>query len=367
MNEKRKNLVTLCLLGAFLFGFGVWSLVRPADEFSLSERRPLEQLPALSAQDVLSGAYMQKLELYATDQFPLREQWRTLKAVFSYYALGQTDNNGVYLSGGSAAQLDYPLNDDSVSYAAGRFQTLYDKYFAGTEAKLYLSVVPDKNYFLAAEAGAPTMDYAALVDSLRAQTGAYTYVDLFDLLSAGDYYATDSHWRQECLTAVAERLGEAMGADVAAEYEEKTLDAPYYGVYYGYAALPMPADTIRYLTNPTLDACTVYHYETDKTTSGVYDFEKAAGKDPYELFLSGSESLLRVENPNAATTRELIVFRDSFGSSLAPLLVEGYAAVTLVDIRYLSSELLGRYLDVTDQDVLLLYSTSVLNNSEALK
>lgn len=366
MTEKRKNIVTLCLLGAFLFGFGVWSLVRTADEFSLSERRPLQQAPQLSMDSVLSGEFMKQAELYSTDQFPLREQWRTLKAVFSYYVLGQTDNNGVYLVDGSATQLDYPFHESSVDYSAGRFQALYDKYFAGTDAKLYLSVVPDKNYFLADSVGAPVMDYDALIDRLRAQTEEYTYVDIFDLLSADDYYTTDSHWRQECLIDVAQRLSEAMGADSAAQYTENTLDIPYYGVYYGYAALPMPADTIRYLTSPTLNACTVYHYETDKT-SGVYDLEKAAGKDPYELFLSGSESLLRVENPSAKTDRELIVFRDSFGSSLTPLLVEGYAAVTLVDIRYLSPELLGRYLTITDQDVLLLYSTSVLNNSEALK
>ena len=39
-------------------------------------------------------------------------------------------------------------------------------------------------------------------------------------------------------------------------------------------------------------------------------------------------SLLTVDNPNARTDRELVIFRDSFGSSLAPLLLEGYSRVT---------------------------------------
>ena len=78
-------------------------------------------------------------------------------------------------------------------------------------------------------------------------------------------------------------------------------------------------------------------------------------------------SLLTVECPNARTDRELVVFRDSFASSLAPLLLEGYSRVTLVDIRYLSPTQLGRYLTFTDQDVLFLYSTGVLNNSSTLK
>ena len=61
------------------------------------------------------------------------------------------------------------------------------------------------------------------------------------------------------------------------------------------------------------------------------------------------------------------MFRDSFGSSITPLLIEGYSSITLVDIRYLASNRLGKYVDFTDCDVLFLYSTGVLNNSSTLK
>ena len=106
------------------------------------------------------------------------------------------------------------------------------------------------------------------------------------------------------------------------------LDRPYYGVYYGYAALPMQPDELRYLTSETLEDCTVYNYETGKP-GAVYDMEKGAGNDPYELFLSGSISLLSIENPNAETDRELIVFRDkdhAGGYPLSSLLPDGQAA-----------------------------------------
>ena len=61
------------------------------------------------------------------------------------------------------------------------------------------------------------------------------------------------------------------------------------------------------------------------------------------------------------------MFRDSFGSSLVPLLLEDYAKVTLVDIRYVSSAKLDSFLDFHGQDVRFLYSTLVLNNSASLK
>ena len=83
--------------------------------------------------------------------------------------------------------------------------------------------------------------------------------------------------------------------------------------------------------------------------------------------MSGSRSLLTVENPQATTDRELILFRDSFGSAIAPLLVQGYAKITLVDIRYIQIDVLDRFLTFEGQDVLFLYSTLVLNNSSTIK
>ncbi len=79
--------------------------------------------------------FMSGYEDYATDQFPLREQFRTLKALMGLYVFGQKDNNGVYLADGSAAKLEYPLNEGSVAHAADRFRYLYETLMAGTDAR----------------------------------------------------------------------------------------------------------------------------------------------------------------------------------------------------------------------------------------
>ena len=96
MFEKWKNILTVGLLSAFVLCFGIWAAVKPADALSASERRPLAQMPELSANSYLSGKFMSGYEDYATDQFPLREQFRTLKALMGLYVFGQKDNNGVY-------------------------------------------------------------------------------------------------------------------------------------------------------------------------------------------------------------------------------------------------------------------------------
>ena len=366
MLEKQKNIALVVMTTAFLCGFMLWSILKPADAESVSERRPLAAFPALSAASVSSGEFMSGFESYALDQFPLRDRFRGLKAYTVFYVFGQRDNNRIYLEDGYASKLEYPMNEDSIEYAAERFRFVYERYLADGNGKVYLSVIPDKNYFMERRSGRPSIEYDAFTAKVREHTDFAEYIDVAGLLELSDYYRTDTHWRQEKITDVARRLAGGMGVSLSGEYTVREADAPFYGVYYGQAALPLPADTLYYLENAYLNEYRVYDYETGAYIP-VYDLEKTEGKDPYEMFLSGPKPLLTIENPNADTNRELIVFRDSYGSSVAPLLAEGYVAVTLVDIRYLSPELLDRFVTFADQDVLFLYSVSVLNNSVTIK
>ena len=84
-------------------------------------------------------------------------------------------------------------------------------------------------------------------------------------------------------------------------------------------ALPLKPDRIQYVTGDSISGAVVYNAETD-LTGGIYDFEKLQSKDPYEFFLSGASAVQTIENPLADDERELVVFRDSFGSSLIPCL-----------------------------------------------
>ena len=363
---KKSRIVGLAAVAAVWLALSAAAWVSPAKDISEAERRKLAQFPALTAQSVGSGRFMTDFERYTLDQFPLRDAFRRLKAVVHYDLLGQRDNNGIYLTGGSAAELEYPLNEVSVSNALKKFNALYETYLNGS--RVVVSVVPDKGYYLAEKNGYPAMDYEALFAAVEDGMDWAEYVDLTDLLSAEDYYRTDTHWRQEQLLDVSQRLCHALDAQsfLPEELTRTTVERPFYGVYCGQAALPMKPDTMYTMENSLISACTVYNHETKETTS-VYNMDKLESRDLYDVYLSGATPLLTIDNPNAETDRELIVFRDSFGSSLTPLLLKSYKTVTLVDIRYLASDYLGQFVDFHGQDVLFLYSTLVLNNSGTLK
>lgn len=354
--KRKASIATAAVFLAVLFGFSLLHLALPDREVSRSERRRLAQLPPLSS------GFSDKLEEYMLDQFPLREQLRTVNSLVRLYGLGQADIHGIYLQGGGAFRMDGPLQEKQVRHAAAVFSAVQETYFPSLPA--HYVIVPDKN--AKAETSRPRLDTETMRGIVREALPGMTEIDIWDLLSADDYYKTDPHWRQERLLPVAAAICEALGADAPGTFTEKTL-SPFYGAYYGQAALPMAPDTLTYLESADTKAAKVTGPELDGAQP-VYRPELLDGTDGYDVFLSGAQAVLTVTSPNVHNGRHLVLFRDSFGSSLAPLLLGSFERITLVDLRYISAARLTDYADLSDAtDVLYLCSTAVWNNGGTLR
>lgn len=364
MDNKCKGMMYSLVVGIVVLGLTLFAWLKPADDFSVTERRELEQFPDLNWESISSGKFMTEFEEYTLDQFPFRDGFRSIKAFTHFNVFGQADNNDVYMADGYVSKLDYPLSENAMDKAVKKFTSIYETYIKGTGAKVYSAWIPDKNYFIAEENGYLAYDYDEMYSYLNDRLDFMTYIEIRNLLSLEDYYRTDTHWKQESILDVAQHLGNSMGVDLESEYELHRLETPFYGVYYGQLALPVVPDQICYFDSEIFEDCTIINHESGKEMV-MYDMEMAAGRDPYEMYLSGSISVITIENPNATTDKELVIFRDSFGSSIAPLFVESYSKITLLDARYLNEVMIGKFVEFTDQDVLFLYSTGVLNNVTA--
>ena len=360
-----KNKIVTIVFAVVLFMVSLTAFFKPVDSYSESERRPLEKLPDVSAESILSGSFMAGFEKYATDQFPGRDFLRGCKAAFATNVLQKKDNNALFVKDGHISKIDSNINEPMLDYAASLFERLTKKH---AEGKVYFSIVPDKNCYLTKESIYPSMDYEAFVSAMKQKTPFMEYVDITHLLELDDYYTTDTHWKQENITHVAAFLANKMGTDLTKDYTQKEIERAFYGVYHGQLALPFKADKMVYLTNDVIDNFNVTYYSTGEGVKGdVYNMKKAQGRDMYEMFLSGSESVVVIENPNAEKDKELVIFRDSYASSIAPLIAQGYKKTTLVDLRYMQSAFLESYVDFGGADALFLYSTSVLNTATSMK
>ena len=363
---KIKNLITVILFGAVVLAFSLGAIFGEKKKYTESERRALEAFPEVSIESIFSGEFSSDFEKYATDNFPLRDYFRGIKNFSELYLFGKEDTNGLYIKDGHISKLEYPENEKMVNNAAEKITDIYESYLSGKAENIYISVIPDKGKFLAEDK--LSLDYEGFEERFVSKIPFAKHIKISHLLKADDYYKTDSHWREECITPIAKALLSGMGKELNISFEEERIKEDFYGVYAGQSAFYEIKDGIVILKNEHIENAVVTSYDTGKPLiKAVYTLENLQSADPYEVYLSGADALLTIENSLGKGKGELIIFRDSFASSLTPLLISEYEKITLVDTRYIAPSQIANFVDFEGADVLFLYSTSIINNSSMLK
>ncbi len=296
------------------------------------------------------------------DNFYQRETFRKLKTSVELDVFKKQDVNKIYKYNDFLVEQIYPLDEKSATNLTNKINYIKDSYLNETN-KIYYSIIPDKNYYT--DNSHLKLDYDKMQQIMENNLNGLQYIDIFQDLSLDSYYYTDSHWKQEKLQNVAKTIAENMNFSITQNYNEQKV-ATFKGVYAGQLPINTKEDEIKILVNNVIADANAYNYET-KEQGGIYNFKKLTGYDKYDIYLSGATPLIEISNANNKTNKTLVIFRDSYASSLAPLLTEGYSKITLVDTRYISPKILNEYVDFENADILFLYSTLVINNSMALK
>jgi len=338
--------VVVVFLG-IIYGLAVLNLFWDAPALLVSERRMREQLPKFSFD------FMEGFEGYAADRFPFRDGFRALQAAVVFGAFLQTDNDGIYFDShgvGSFTALDM----ESAKLLVEKIRVVSDGL---PDMNTFFAVVPDKSVF--SDRAMPGFDYDLVRD--------FTSVSLIDALSADSFYRTDLHWCQVSIDGVVDALGDAMGFRVDFGEFTRRYAGQFHGGYAGQVALPVRGEPLYFLELPGLRAYYMNMGTREFEEGPVYDLARFGGIDPYDIFLSGAQPLIVLENDNAPADRVLYIFRDSFGSSIAPVLAAAYSRVVLVDFRFIDLRTLHTLIDFTPgADALFLYSAGILNNAEML-
>lgn len=296
------------------------------------------------------------------DNFYQRETFRKLKTSVELDIFKKQDVNKIYKYSDFLVEQIYPLDEKSITNLTNKINYIKDNYLNETN-KIYYSIIPDKNYYTDNSHLKP--DYDKMKQIMKNNLKDLQYIDIFQNLKLDSYYYTDSHWKQEKLQSVAKTIADNMNFSITQNYNEQKV-ATFKGVYAGQLPINTKEDEIKILVNDAITDANVYNYET-KEQGGIYNFKKLSGYDKYDIYLSGATPLIEISNSNNKTNKTLVIFRDSYASSLAPLLTEGYSKITLVDTRYISPKILNEYVNFENADILFIYSTLVINSSMALK
>ena len=259
-------------------------------------------------------------------------------------------------------EAEEPYNEKSAQRFADKFRDLRETYFA--DNKVYYATVPEKSYY-AKDKTTHFLNHDSVAAFLSEAFYDWTAIDIASELTLDDYYTTDRHWKQENLFGVMSAIGEKMDFTVNKDAYSPVKFENYKGDY-AKVITDIPAETLTYLVSDVTKNASVDNFQNQKVKT-VYDEAKLTSKIPYDVFLSGATPLTVITNPSAKETRELVIFRDSFGSSIAPLFIEAYSKITLVDLRYMQSSLLPEFVNFENAEVLVLISDKIVNNSVILK
>lgn len=268
---------------------------------------------------------------------------------------GMMKINGVYVEAPKA------LNTDSAARFCQKLSSLRDDYLSGAGA-VKLAVIPDKSYYVR-EFTDSWLDHGAITAEIQKGLGGWDIIELESYLSIDDYYVTDRHWRQERIMPVAGLIASSFGFQTGS-HTEQSRDG-FIGDYRRNIGDGL-SETIVWLENDHTKNATVDNFQHPEYKA-VYQPSLLSTSSPYDIFLGGPSPLVTITNPQVTSDRQLVIFCDSYASSLAPLLLEGYSRVVLVDLRYMASSLLPDYVSFEGSDVLFLYSAELVNNSSILR
>ncbi len=274
------------------------------------------------------------------------------------------DDNGMYQIDGNWFQVLEPVDESRANSFADKLISLKETYLTDNN-RTFVALVPDKGWYVKDE-GYPTFEHLEFQELAYSKLSDFICIDLTDTLTLDSFFYTDRHWKQDALQPVLDKLGQEIGFSVQISDFSKNEVSPFAGDFSAYITGTLPQESLIYLTNQDTQAAYVDNYQAPDVHT-VYDLSQLDGKTPYNVFLSGITPIVTITNTNSDSEKELVIFRDSYASSLAPLLCGEYRTITLIDLRFLHSSLLPERITFTDQDVLFLYSDWIASNSSLIR
>ena len=345
--EPEYAVLTVILL-LFLVVGAVWIVFAPKEDFSEDENRALEPTPKLSAESLLDSSFMDSVESYIGDHFPLRKQFISLYNA-TQYGMGKRDVGGNYSStpaeGGVYFGRDGHLYEVLLPDRTGIFeenaQALVN-FAKAVDVPVYILPAPSGSQEQSEKLPlfAPNHSQREELQRLRELAGdEAVVVDTFDALSSinGDYYyKTDHHWNTFGAYAAYQVLCSEMGltATPMDSYDFRTVTQPFYGTLYSKAVSWFQQPDRMYLPELKQPQQITQYVNGTEPREGIYWEEYLDQKDKYSVYLGGNRGVDVVKNADVTNGRKLLILKDSYANSMIPYLSTNFSEIHLIDLRY---------------------------------
>lgn len=334
--RKQTDIMQIIFFLIILVGFMIAAFVIPDKTFSEQENRVLAKAPKYSTESLKSGKLMKEIEEYLTDQFPLRDNWISIKSRVERLS-GKTENNNVFLGKEDTLIKRFEVADESL---VEKNINAVNKLVESTDIPVYFSLIPGAVSIWEEKLpdNAQNDDQKEIIDVLYSNVNCKT-IDNYSVLrkhkEEAVFYRTDHHWTSlgayYGYVAVADVLGlEVKGIE---EYNKEVVSEDFYGTVYSSSGVRWvePDTIVKYVSE---DGKRVEVIAGNSSKEGMfYDYDKLKVKDKYAFFFGGNAALLKISS-DAGNGKSLLVIRDSYSDSEIPFLTEHFEEIYMMDLRY---------------------------------
>lgn len=357
----------LLVLAGFITAF----LLLPDKAYSEKEKRNLSQMPECSVDTLTDGSFMNEIEDYIADQFPLRDSFMSMKTS-ALKLTGDRESQGVYyLSDGTLAERFTWPDDNNYLETVNAIRTFAARY---PDTPMYflmapnaISVYPEKlkNHALTDSQDAFIDDFTGLTKDIM------TPVDVRESFKAQKdnvklYYGSDHHWTTEGAYLAFGCAAADMGLSDVSEFTSAVVCNDFTGSLAAKSGFSVKTpDSITICTPANDTIYTVAYTAETRRTATCYDTSALSKDDPYQIFFGGNHPEIRIET-SADSNRTLLVIKDSYANAFIPFLIPEYASITVIDPRYYYDDI-DALMGSGFSEVLFLYNANTFSEDTSLK
>lgn len=358
----------IALFAAVTLAIPATTAVLPKQERSENENRSLAKFPDLvnhtkmdkaeNFGDVVGAvkwdyitvrdedSWMDDFENYFSDHLAGREEWVRIRNQMEALA-GKKEINGVYTLENQLIQAFKEYDQETVQKSI-EAMNLFAKNHPDMQVSLMLAPTAQEIFSSEIPGYAGYLSEKSFIDECYKKMDGVSTVDCLSFLSGhkDDYvfYRTDHHWTSlgayYAYCAAAKTLGySSYGLD---SFNIETASSSFRGTLYSKTLdNSITPDSIDYYMlssgEPTVKM-TVYDGKKETEYDSLYVRSFLEVKDKYSSFTGSNSPVVTIET-DVGNGKNLLLVKDSYAHSLVPFLSKHFSKITMVDMRYINTDL----------------------------
>jgi len=357
--KNKFHIILGLTFSVYILGFFAMHLIAKEQSFSELENRNLATRPKFTIDALLDGTFTKDYETFVADQFPLRNQFISVKSN-TERLLQKKENNGVYIGKDDYFLQDFTMPDMILAYKNASYISSLAENF-----NVYVALAPTATKVLSDKLppfATPYDEGLFINDFYNALSDKVYKVPLLSTLETHKdeaiYYKTDHHW-----TTLGAYYGYVSFCETAGltplaleDFNIETVSDCFYGSLFSKGNFTFASPDSLELFYPKNEIPLTVTYEaTGETADSLYAYDHLETKDKYSVFLDNNHPLIRIQT-GIKNGRKLMVVKDSYANCFIPFLTVHYEEIQVVDLRLLSMPLKTFATQNSIDDILILYN-----------